>query len=101
MWTIAALKELEEIKRYIARDSIETALDYIRRLYTHARTLKSFPLSGSVVTDLDDPDLREIRFGNYRIIYEVVHSTVRVLSVYHAARRLDPAKIIGRKLADD
>lgn len=96
-----ALQDLEEIKQYIARDSRQTALDFIRRLYTHARSLKAFPLSGSLVTDVDDPALREIRYGNYRIIYEVVLSTIRILAVYHAARQLDPKLIVRRKLNDD
>jgi toxin ParE1/3/4 len=96
-----ALKDLEEIKQYIARDSPQTALAYIRRLYTHARGLKAFPFSGSVVSELEDPDLREIGFGNYRIIYEIVLSTIRILSVYHASRQLDPERLIRRKLGGD
>jgi toxin ParE1/3/4 len=96
-----ALQDLEEIKQFIARDSPQNALSYIRRLYTHARSLKAFPLSGSVVTELGDSALREIRFGSYRIIYEIVLSTIRILSVYHAARQLDPHRVARRKLLDD
>jgi len=67
------------------------ALNFVRRLYRHARRLKTLPYSGAPVPEFGDPETREIIYRNYRIIYEVVLSTVRVLAVHHGA------KLLGRQ----
>jgi toxin ParE1/3/4 len=55
--------------------------------------LADFPNSGRVVPELKDPAIREIIFGNYRIVYRVKGDLVEVLTVYHGARLLDPSRL--------
>jgi len=40
------------------------------------------------VEDQEDVNIREIVFGNYRIIYHVAEKHVEILSVFHGARVL-------------
>jgi toxin ParE1/3/4 len=46
------------------------------------------PESGWVVEKLDDPQVREIVYGNYRIIYRHRNRLVEILTVCHGARLL-------------
>jgi toxin ParE1/3/4 len=43
---------------------------------------------GRVVPELDDPDVREITYGSYRIVYELLRepNAVYVLRFWHGAR---------------
>ena len=56
--------------------------------------LADFPNSGKIVSELNKPDIREILFGNYRIIYRVKNDLIEILTVYHGARLLDPSKLL-------
>jgi plasmid stabilization system protein ParE len=43
--------------------------------------------------ELDEPSIREILFGSYRIIYRAKTDIVEILTVYHGARLLDPDRL--------
>jgi plasmid stabilization system protein ParE len=50
--------------------------------------LSQFPELGAVLEERHDPEIREILYGSYRIIYRFHRPTVFVLAVYHGARLL-------------
>lgn len=80
--------DLREIVLYIARDSPERARRFGHLLVDTALSLGAQPERGRVVPEQDDPAVREIIRGAYRIIYEVVRdpSAVFVLRFWHGAR---------------
>lgn len=41
-----------------------------------------------MVEDFNDPEIREIVFGNFRIIYRYQRKVVEILTVRHGARLL-------------
>ena len=55
--------------------------------------LVAFPYSGRTVPEVDDPLIREILLGNYRIVYRIAGEVVEILTVYHGARLLDPSSL--------
>ena len=55
--------------------------------------LSTFPLSGRIVPECEDPAIREIIFGRYRIIYRVQGDLVELLTVHHGARLLNLRRI--------
>ncbi len=89
VWSVQSQDDLREIRRFIARDAPDTATAYIRRLRKSVNRLGSFPEAGVVVTEAANPRMREIYFGQYRIIYELTSSRIEILTVYHSARLLD------------
>ena len=86
--TPQAQDDLRQIVSYIARDSPEHARAFGNILVDTALSLGTQPERGRVVPEQDDPAVREIFRGAYRIIYEVVRdpSTVFVLRFWHGAR---------------
>ena len=73
---------------FIARDSPARARSFGHLLVDTALSLKEQPERGRVVPEQEDPAVREIIRGAYRIIYEVVRepSAVFVLRFWHGAR---------------
>ena len=88
-WTPQAQEDLRQIEQFIARDAPRTARAFIRRLKAAVDRLKLFPESGAIVSELGDPDVREILHGTYRIIYQYKRKKVAILTVFHGARLLD------------
>ena len=43
-----------------------------------------------MVSEYQDPDIREVIEGSYRIIHAITDDEVRVLAVIHGARLLPP-----------
>lgn len=74
----------------IARDSHTYAGRMIDRLTARSKQLAAFPVSGAVVPEYEDPDIREVIEKPYRIIHRVRADQVDVLAVIHGARLLAP-----------
>ena len=68
VWAGPALKDLEIIVRYIARDSPRYAEGFSKRLVRAPLVLKEYPLLGKVVPEYELSNFRELIHGAYRII---------------------------------
>ncbi len=88
VWTKNAIGHLTHIYDYISRDSRRYAKRMIDRVTARSKQIGRFPRSGQVVTEYDDPQIREIIEGPYRVIYRVETKRVAVLAVIHGARLL-------------
>jgi len=51
--------------------------------------LEDFPQSGRIVPEKNDPQIRDIILGNYRIVYRVRGTIVELLTIHYSARLLD------------
>jgi len=87
-WTLQALDDIGAICLFIARDAPSIAEVYAQKLFDAVDRLEMFPLSGRVVPEFEIEDIREVIFGNYRIIYQIQDEVVNILTVHHAARLL-------------
>ena len=88
VWTGAALKDLEIIVRYIARDSPRYAEGFSKRLVRAPLVLKEYPLLGRVVPEYELSNFRELIHGAYRIIYEIRQDSCYIEAVIHSSRDL-------------
>jgi len=88
IWTRQAAEDVEAIKAYVARDSERYASLLAERLVAAVGRLELFPHSGRVVPEVGDESLREVLYGNYRLVYRLQDESVEVITVYHAARLL-------------
>ena len=87
VWTDPALEDVEGIRAHIARDSETYATALVLEVVEAVERLAQFPCLGRFVPELHDGRTREVLVGNYRVAYDVVGDTVRVLTVLHGARR--------------
>jgi len=85
-WTDPAISDLEAIQDYIARDSELYASDFIASILDEVERLESFPEIGRTTPEANSSKVRELLYGNYRIIYRIHQETVQILTVIHGSR---------------
>ncbi|MDB6151066.1 MAG: Plasmid stabilization system protein [Chthoniobacter sp.] len=88
IFTPQAQADLKQIVRFNRRDSPDRARAFGLALVDEALSLTSFPERARVVPEFNEPTVREIVHGSYRIIHEVLREPagVYVLRFCHAAR---------------
>ena len=83
-----AQTDVDEIARYIARDSVDAALRWLDSVDGQLKTLAQFPGVGPAREELG-AGLRSCPFGNYLIIYRAVKGGgIEAVRVLHGARNL-------------
>jgi toxin ParE1/3/4 len=87
VWSPEAAQDLQEIVRFIGRDSIEYAATWAARLVERIETLEQFPRLGPRVWHLLAGELRKLTEGSYLIIYRVRGTQVHILAIVHGARQ--------------
>jgi toxin ParE1/3/4 len=92
-WTPQAADDLEVIADFISVDSSHYASLFVIDVLDATQRLENFPRSGRIVPESNDPIIREIILGNYRIVYRVKPDLVEILTVYHGTRLLDPSTL--------
>jgi toxin ParE1/3/4 len=95
VWSPLAIDRVSEIAQYIFEDSPLSAERWVDDVFDAAGRLDTFPESGRVVPEFEEATLREVIFGQYRIIYRLVDDEVRVLTVRHGNRLLGGEDIEG------
>lgn len=87
-WTKWSLKDLRLIYDYISIDSPFYAERFISKIISRVDQLENMPLSGRIVTEKDDPSIRELIEGNYRIFYKVNKTNISILRIHNSAREI-------------
>jgi len=87
-WTQRSRRDLLEIGRYIAEDNPSAARAFLVRLQDRARRAAKTPLAGRRVPETDRDDVREVLFGNYRIVYRIEKREIHVLTIFEGHRLL-------------
>ncbi len=88
IWSPQAVEDIEAIRSYVARDSEHYANLLVERIVAAVDRLEAFPLSGRLVPEVGDESLREVVYGNYRIVYRLKPEAVEIVTVFHSARLL-------------
>ncbi len=89
IWTKQALSKLNKFIDYIARDDAATAEKWGMDLIEKTDQLIEHPESGRIVPEYNDPSLRELVFGNYRLIYRIRkdENTIYIQTVWHVRQQ--------------
>jgi len=88
-WTYYALENLDDIGNYIGKDSMKYAKIVVKNLFTSTNLLKRHPRIGRMVPEFNNPSIRELIRGSYRVIYRIVNENhIDVVTVHHSARLL-------------
>jgi plasmid stabilization system protein ParE len=87
IWSAEALRDLEDIAAFIARDSEHHAAMFVQRIIDATDRLADFPQSGRVIPEVGAGRFREVIEGDYRIMYSINGDELRIDAVLHGARR--------------
>jgi toxin ParE1/3/4 len=88
VWAPRAIDRVAEIAAYIAEDNPVAAEKWIRDVFARTEQLALFPQSGRHLPETARKDLRELIWGNYRIIYRIRLAQVAILTVRHTKQVL-------------
>lgn len=89
-WSPSSINNLEKIAEFIAQNSPLYAPVFIRKIINSVERLKDFPLSGRIVPEFNSPNLREIIFHNYRIVYRLKEDIIEIVLVTHGSKLINP-----------
>ena len=87
-WTQEALLRLFEIEDFISQDSPDRAGKFVDQIIEHAESLSDNPLRGRTVPEISNPDIRELIFKKYRIVYRITGNGLDILTVFEGHRLL-------------
>ena len=82
-WSATAAEHLEAIASYVAAVSPVYALRLVDRIFAHTDQIAAFPDAGPVVPEANDPTIRQVFEGPYRIMYFVQPARIDVLAIIH------------------
>jgi plasmid stabilization system protein ParE len=94
-WSPLAIDRVSEIAGYIARDSSDAAESWVNTVFEKVEGLKRFPESGRIVPETRNRTIRELIYGNYRIIYRLEEKRISVLTVRHGKQILPVDEIMA------
>lgn len=97
VWSPRAIRRATEAALYTAEDNPSAAVEWARGVFDSARPLAQFPELGRVVPEVSRPEIREIIFRGYRVVYRVAPRLVEVLTVRHGKRKFSFREVGVRK----
>ena len=80
-WSEVAFEDLLSIHDYIAKDAPLYAHQFIEKIMMSVEKLADFPNIGRQVPEADNPDIRELIFQSYRIMYQIDKAEERILVI--------------------
>ena len=83
IWSPLSIQRIQEISDYISADNISAANNWIDAVFEKVEILKSNPEIGRIVPEIGKSDIRELIFGNYRIIYLSSKKRIPILTIRH------------------
>jgi plasmid stabilization system protein ParE len=66
---------------------------FAQRAFDITSRLVNFPESGRIVPEINNPSIREVILGKYRLVYRIRSGDVQILTVHHGARELNAEEL--------
>jgi len=95
IWSPLAIERTTEIAKYIAQDNPSAAQNWIGNIFSRVEQLQTLPESGRTVPEICRKEIRELMYGNYRIIYRVDEKSIFILTVRHGRQILPNDEILS------
>ena len=93
-WSRSAVRDVEAIALYIARDDRAAAQRWANDVVVAVERLARFPRSGRMVSEIGVEHIREVIFGRYRIIYRLRKSSIVVMTVRHGRQLVSATQVL-------
>jgi addiction module RelE/StbE family toxin len=88
-WTNQSLEDIQQIASYISNNSERYAQIFVDKVFEKVEILVDLPRVGRMVPEIELEYIRELIYGNYRIVYRIVNDNrIDILTIHHSARPL-------------
>ena len=88
LWSLQARDDLKNIYNYIKQDSVYYANNFKLNIINRIEQLIKFPKSGRIVPEYNCEQVRELIYGNYRILYEI-KDAIQILAIAHCKMKIE------------
>ena len=95
IWSPLAIDKASEIAEYIAQDKPSVAEKWINTVFSKVEQLKSSPEIGRIVPEIRNDQIRELIYGNYRVIYRIEKKQISILTIRHGKQILPVDEILA------
>ncbi len=95
-WSKPAKEDLKCIHDFIATDSKYYAKKVTHDIIDKIKGLNDFPKIGRIVPEIEDINIRELFIYSYRIIYEIHHNEVEILTIIHGKMDFTSGKVFRK-----
>ena len=95
IWSPLSIDRVTEIAEYIAQDNPSAAADWVETLFAKIELLASSPNIGRVVPEVDRDDVRELIYGNYRVVYLNKGNQISILTIRHGKQIMPIEELTG------
>lgn len=93
-WSKQAIEDIHRIQEYYLGFSESYGFKLVDQIFEKEILISSHPEIGRIVPEVNNKNLREIIFKNYRIIYAIFDSQrISVLTVHESSRPLSSISI--------
>ncbi|EPJ81512.1 type II toxin-antitoxin system RelE/ParE family toxin [Pseudomonas sp. CFII68] len=82
-WTSKALADISRLYEFLAAVNQPAAARTVQQLTAAPITLLTNPRIGERLEEFEPRDVRRIQIGHYEMRYEIIHSTVYLLRLWH------------------
>ncbi len=86
-WSLKSADNLEAICDFIAIDSPYYASLTAQKILALVDNIKIYPESGRIVPEFNNPEIRELIYKSYRIIYRFKENIIEIVTISHSARK--------------
>ena len=88
VWSPLAIDRVSAIADYIAQDKPSAAEKWVDTVFSTVEQLKTSPELGRIVPEIENDPIRELLYGNYRIVYRMEKKQISILTVRHGKQIL-------------
>lgn len=86
---------MEAIARVIVIDRPRAADRWVVGLFSRAKQLRAHPESGPMVAELARPEIRQLVYSRYRMIYRLDPHRIVILTIRHGREEFDAREVEG------
>lgn len=83
LWSASGWADLDRLHGFLAEIDLDAADKVFDLLVNAPAALNEFPRRGPRLSQFDPKKIRELRFGNYLLRYELYQEEVHVLRFFH------------------
>ena len=85
-WSNPAKQDLKMIYDYIKKDSLFYARKVVQEILDKSESLEGYPNAGRIVSELSEPNIREVLIYSFRMVYQIEIEGIEILSLIHSRR---------------
>lgn len=98
IWTDNAIKDLNDIGDYIAKDSVRYAEITVIDLFNSSDILETHPRARVKTPEFNDDSIRQLVRGDYKIVYKIIDNyRIDIIAVHNCARLVSNTSTFRKK----